>query len=244
MFNFFNVIVILEQYVWLTWASAFLIPWAILFLVCPKLRKTMWQVSLATAMFGLTEPLFVPEYWNPPTLFDLAQRTGFDLESLIFCFGIGGVGSVLYSVLTRRNDAPVPKAEKRLSLHRHHYKALASPIITFALLYFLPWNPIYPSIAAMVVGAIVTIACRPSLKTKTWVGGMLFLAYYFVFFLALEVSVPGYVQQVWNLPDISGILFLGIPLEELLFAFAFGLYWSGIYEHFMWQQLTPEHTQR
>lgn len=47
------------------------------------------MVSLATAFFGLTEPLFVPEYWNPPTLFDLAQRTGFDLESLIFCFGIG-----------------------------------------------------------------------------------------------------------------------------------------------------------
>lgn len=57
----------------------------------------MWTVSLATAPFGLTEPLFVPEYWNPPTLFDLAQRTGFDLESLIFCFGIGGVSSVLYS---------------------------------------------------------------------------------------------------------------------------------------------------
>jgi hypothetical protein len=229
------------QYVWFAWASAFLIPWLVMFYAFPHHRKTMWMVSLATAPFGLTEPLFVPEYWNPPTLFDLAQRTGFDLESLIFCFGIGGVSSVLYSVLTHRNDIPVPDAEKRQPLHRHHYKALASPFIAFLLLYFLPWNPIYPSIAAMVVGAIATICCRPDLKTKTWVGGVLFLAYYFVFFLALEASSPGYAQQVWNLSDISGILLLGIPLEELLFAFAFGLYWSGVYEHLMWRKIASPH---
>ena len=155
----------------------------------------MWQVSLATALFGLTEPLFVPEYWNPPTLFNLAQRTGFDLESLIFCFGIGGVGSVLYFVITHRNDVPVPASEKRLPLHRHHYKALVSPFIAFALLYLLHWNPIYPSIAAMATGAIATVLCRPDLKTKTWVGGVLFLAYYFVFFLTLEVISPGYVRH-------------------------------------------------
>ena len=199
----------------------------------------MWIVSLATTTFGFTEPLFVPAYWNPPTLFDLTQRTDFDLESLIFCLGIGGVGSVLYSVLTHRNDAPVPASDKHLPLHRHHDKALASPFIVFLLLYFLPWNPIYPSIAAMVVGAITTIACRPDLKTKTWVGGILFLVYYFVFFFALEVSAPGYVQRVWNLPQLTGMLFLGIPLEELMFVFAFGLYWSGIYEHFMWRCVAP-----
>lgn len=204
-------------------------------------KRCGWAVSLATAPFGLTEPLFVPECWNPPTLFDLAQRTGFDLESLIFCFGIGGVSSVLYSVLTHRNDIPVPDAEKCQPLHRHHYKALASPFIAFLLLYFLSWNPIYPSIAAMVVGAIATICCRPDLKTKTWVGGVLFFADYFVFFLALEASSPSYVWQIWNLSDISGILFLGIPLEELLFAFAFGLYWSGVYEHLMWRKIASPH---
>lgn len=229
-----------HQYVWFAWASAFLIPWVMLFIAFLAQRKIMLQVSLVTTAFGLTEPLFVPEYWNPLTLFDLAQRTGFDIESLIFCFGIGGIGSVLYSVLTHRNDVAVPASEKRMPLHRHHYKTLASPFVAFLLLYFLPWNPIYPSIAAMAVGAIATLLCRPDLKTKTWVGGVLFLSYYLVFFLALEATSPGYVQLVWNLQDISGILWLGIPLEELLFAFTFGLYWSGVYEHLMWQRPAPE----
>ncbi len=230
-----------NQYIWVVWALLFLIPWAIIFYAFPYYRKTMWAVSLTTAFFGLTEPLFVPEYWNPPTLFDLAQRTGFDLESLIFCFGIGGVGSVLYSVLTHRNDIPVPEAEKRQPLHRHHYKALVSPFIAFALLYFLPWNPIYPSIAAMAVGAIATVACRPDLKTKIWVGGVLFLAYYIVFFMVLEATTPGYIVHVWNLPALTGILLLGIPMEELLFAFTFGLYWSGVYEHLMWRKIASPH---
>ena len=85
-----------DRYVWLLWASAFLVPWGVLFLRFPEHRRVMLWTSLFTAPFGLTEPLFVPEYWNPPSLLDLAQRTGFDIESLIFCFGIGGVGSVLF----------------------------------------------------------------------------------------------------------------------------------------------------
>lgn len=225
------------QYVWLVWASLFLVPWLVLFIAFPIHRKTMLQVSLATMPFGLTEPLFVPQYWNPPTLFDLAQRTGFDLESLIFCFGIGGVGSVLYSILAHRQDIAVTTGEKQMPLHRHHYKALLSPFVVFLLLYFLPWNPIYPSIVAMTVGAAATIVCRPDLKTKIWIGGLLFLSYYFVFFIALIATAPGYVEHVWNLPSLTGALLLGIPLEELLFALTFGLYWSGVYEHLMWKRL-------
>ena len=56
----------------------------------------MLLVSVFTMPFGLTEPLFVPRYWDPPSLFNLAATTGFDIESLIFCFAIGGIGAVLY----------------------------------------------------------------------------------------------------------------------------------------------------
>ena len=83
-------------------------PWIALYQSNPLLRTVMWRVSLATAVLGLTEPIFVPGYWNPPSLFDLAQRTGFDIESAIFSFGVGGVGVVLYNALTRRHLVPVP----------------------------------------------------------------------------------------------------------------------------------------
>ncbi|TFH48912.1 MAG: hypothetical protein E4H01_05375 [Lysobacterales bacterium] len=229
-----------EQYVWIVWAGAFLLPWAVLWAAFPAHRRTMLWASIFTAPFGLTEPLFVPEYWSPPSLFDLALRTGFDIESLVFCFGIGGVAAVIYNVLTGTNLEPLSEQERRLPLHKHHYKALAAPFVVFPLLYLLPVNPIYPGIAAMIVGTVTTILCRPDLKTKTWVGGVVFTIYYAAFVLGLEWLSPGYVQRVWNLDALSGLLMGPVPFEELAFAAVFGMYWSGVYDHFSWRRLVSE----
>lgn len=92
------------RYVWLIWASVLLLPWTALFVAWPALRRTMLWVSALTAPFGLTEPLFVTAYWNPPSLFDLAHRTGFDIESIIFFFTIGGLAAVAYRVLAPASE--------------------------------------------------------------------------------------------------------------------------------------------
>ena len=228
-----------DHFVWLVWSSAFLLPWAIVYATFPAHRRAMRWASLFTAPFGLTEPLFVPEYWNPPSLLDLAQRTGFDIESLIFCFAIGGIGAVLYNVFTGTRTAAVSHAERCSPRHRYHRYALAMPFIVFPLLYFLPWNPIYPGIVAIATGTVATLWCRPDLVTKTWVGGILFLVFYTIFLTGLELSAPGYIDRVWNLKALSGITILDMPAEELLFALTFGMYWSGTFEHFTWTRPTP-----
>ena len=179
------------RYVWLIWASVFLLPWTALFVAWPALRRPMLWSSALTAPFGLTEFLFVPAYWNPPSLFDLAHRTGFDIESLIFCFGV---------------------------------------------LLMLPWNPIYPGIAALFVAALASGLCRPDLWRNTLVGGVVFLALYAVFLLGLKSLWPGYIEAVWSHGDLIAWRPAGLPLEELLFGFGFGMYWSSIYEHVTWRQ--------
>ena len=226
-----------SHYVWLIWACSFLLLWVILYLTCNlQQRRAMWCGSIFMAPFGLTEPFFVPEYWNPPSLFELAQRTGFDIESIIFSFAIGGIGAVLYNSLTRRHLEPVDPEVRHQSQHGWHRWALATPFVSFLVLLFLPWNPIYAGIAAMVLGAITSVLCRPDLKTNTLVGGVLFLAIYTLFLLGLKWSAPGYIEQVWNLKALSGVVIYGLPLEELLFGFSFGLVWTGIYEHFTWKR--------
>lgn len=226
-----------DSYVWLFWSSAFLVPWISLFWSFPAHRRRMLWASLFTMPFGLTEPLFVPEYWSPPSLFDLALRTGFDIESLIFCFGIGGVGSALFSVLSGRLPRPIPESERHGPRHRFHMWALASPFLVFIPLFFLPWNPIYPSILSMIVGGVATVLCRPDLKKATLAGSLIFLAYYILFLVGLELTAPGYIDRVWNLEALTGLVLFDLPIEELLFAAAFGAYWAGVYEHFTWQGL-------
>ncbi len=223
-----------QHYVWLIWSSAFLIPWAALYLARPALRGVMWHTSLATTLFGLTEPIFVPAYWNPPSLFELAQRTGFDIESLIFSFALGGIGTVLYDAFAGRSLVPASAALRQTPHHRLHRWALLVPFVAFVPLYVLPWNPIYAVFACLLLGAIASVLCRPEFLRKSLVGGLLFFALYAAFMLGLKWFAPGYIAAVWNLAALKGGLVYGIPTEELLFGFAFGLYWSGMYEHFTW----------
>ncbi len=227
-----------DAHVWLIWAGAFLAPWVVLYLAAPSLRRRMLWASLFTMPFGLTEPLFVPEYWSPPSLFDLALRSGFDIESLIFCFGIGGVGSVLYDIITGARTTTVSYSEWYARRHRYHRIALVAPFIAFPLLYPFAWNPIYPAILAMAFGIVATIACRHDLARRVWIGSLLFVAYYGFFLLGLEWSAPGYIARVWELDALSGIRLGPFPIEELLFAAGFGGYWSSVYEHFTWKAST------
>jgi hypothetical protein len=155
-----------DQYVWLVWSSAFLVPWLVAYVAFPRHRKAMMWASLITAPLGLTEPLFVPDYWNPPSLFDLARRSGFDIESVIFSFAIGGIGAVLYNLLTGRALLPISAPDRHSPHHKMHYWALATPFLSFPLLYLFRWNPIYPAIVAMTPGAAATYSVVPTWSAR------------------------------------------------------------------------------
>lgn len=125
----------------------------------------------STSPLGLTEPLFVPEYWNPPSLLELAQRTGFDLESLIFSFAIGGIGAVLYDALARRELRSMSHAE-RLSVRRHRFHALALTLPhRLSAAESLAVEPDLSAIAALAIGGAANAACRPDLTRNTLLGG-------------------------------------------------------------------------
>ena len=89
----------------------------------------------------------------------------------------------------------------------------------------------------MFAGAIAALWCRPDLKLKIWIGGILFTLLYFIYFTSLRLVYPSYIEHVWNFEEITEILVVGIPLEEYLFAFTFGMFWSSIYEHTHWFKL-------
>ena len=223
---------------WLIFSLLLLGIWFIIFLISRGFRKEMFSISLFTMPFGLTEPLFVPEYWNPPSLFNLAATTGFDMESFIFSFAIGGIGAVLYNTIFKVKRKKMDRHEMHSKRHRFHLIAIFSPLIIFLIFYlFTELNPIYSASIAMFIGGAATILCRPDLKKEVWMGGLLFLLLYFVFFLFFIWRYPYAVVSFWNLPAISEILIFGIPVEELIFAFTYGMLWSSAYEHVLWYNL-------
>ncbi|MDP3995755.1 MAG: lycopene cyclase domain-containing protein [bacterium] len=229
---------ITTQYVWLSASLGFLFVWLAVYLSLgsKKTRKEMFVVSLWTSLLGLTEPLFVPEYWDPPTLFNLAQRTGFDIESIIFSFAVGGIAVVIYETIFQAKHQAVSLKERLKSIHRLHYFFLSLAPLIFVLLWvFTKINPIYSVSIAMFVGAVGAIICRRDLTKKILVGGAIFLGLYLLLFSLFNWAFPGYIDQVWNFDAISGIKILGVPIEELLFALTLGMLWSSLYEHLTWR---------
>lgn len=228
------------RYAWLVWNLILIAVWLFVYISLKnkESRKEMAVVSLWSSISGLMEPLFVPDYWNPPSLFGLAQKTGFDIESLLFAFGTAGLAVVLYEKIFPVKHEKMPESEQRLPRHRlHRYAILSSPVTFLLLTLFTNLNPIYSVIISLLVGGLLTLYCRPDLKIKMGASALIFGGFYFIYFLTLIALYPGYVEMVWNLKAISGVLILGIPLEELLFALSFGFLWSSIYEHFTWRKL-------
>ena len=224
---------------WLFGSLTFFIIWFFIFIFVKRIRKEMFFSSLFTLPLGLTEPLFVPEYWNPPSLFNLASRTGFDIESLIFTFSIGGIAAIIYEIFFKIKHKKISSNARKK--HKFHLLALLSTPIIFLLLYiFTRLNPIYSAIIAIFIGGIATLICRPDLKNKAIFSGFLFLFFYFLLFSLINLISQDWVKNVWNLESISGILLLGIPIEELFFAFGVGLMWSNIYEHVRWYKLIED----
>ncbi len=210
--------------------------WGLAYLFGRERRHEMLVASLVSMMLAFLEPIFVPAYWNPPTLFNLAATTGFDIESFIFCFATGGLAATIFEIAFPGSHVLMP-ARYRKSGILHYVAVGIGPIIFALLMLATSLNPMHAGIIAMLSAAAVATARRPDIAKKIVVGGVLFMAFYFVFFMGFEAVFPDYVQKVWNLASLTGVLVAGMPLEELLCALAQGMMWGSFYEHLFWYRL-------
>ncbi|HLE49691.1 MAG TPA: lycopene cyclase domain-containing protein [Patescibacteria group bacterium] len=229
----------LYDYAYLIGSLLLLVVWFGLFLAKPKLRKKMLWVSGLTTTLGLTEPIFIPKYWAPLTLFDWGRKYHLDIESFIFSFAVSGVAAVIYEFLTGKREKRLAHRVQHQVHHQLHTLAVLSPIAVFTFFFLLtPLNPIYSAVIGLTFGALATAWCRPDLGEAIKKGALLFAGLYFaVFWITFVLLFPGYVPMYWKLSNLTGILILGVPIEELLFAGSLGAMWGGLYEHLTWHKL-------
>lgn len=134
--------------------ECFLLPWIALFVAQPALRRPMLWSGALTAPLGLSEFFFVPAYWHPPSLFDLAHRTGFDIESLIFCFAIGGLAAAGYRAMAPVSEHELAPQARDSHLHRWHRLALAKPVRRIWWVADAAMEPDLPGYCGAVCGSI------------------------------------------------------------------------------------------
>lgn len=211
------------------WVIIFGIVWLVLYLHRKDLRYEILFSSLLLMPFGLTQPLFVPEYWYPHVLYKFFGL--FDVESLLWCFFTGGIAAVLYEEIFKVRLGAIRENKK---VRHHAYILYFLMLFTVAILIlvrcYTDWSVLRTSFIFMIGAFLYFVFSRPDLFKKSIVSGFSFTILYIGSLLLVEMLFPGFVLHEWNIEGSIGIRPFGIVIEEYIYAFLFGIVWSVIYE--------------
>jgi hypothetical protein len=212
------------QYAYLVGSIFFLLVWLILFLRRKDLRKEMIIMSLLVAPMGpLSEFFYLRDYWQP----ELFNGWVVGLEDLIFGFTIGGIAAVLYEEVFGRKYV-----KRHLPKHLGWMFAvsIAGVVLMIVGNLILGFNSVYVSIFIFLVVGVTIVASRQDLLKKAIYSGFLMGILMLIFYIFFTFVFDGVIQKWWHLKNLSGILVLGAPLEELLWGFGWGFIAGPAYE--------------
>lgn len=210
------------MYVYLIGVFIYALIWIILFFLRKDLRKKLFLSSLFCAPLGISEILFIPEYWIPKfKVIHLGDELF--LESLLFCFFLGGVVAVSYQIIFKEKLLKTEKINPILTL--------IAPIIF--LLYFI--NPFKTNLmnyvlSSLFLSSLVTFIFLKKREIKIiFLSAILNTTFYAIFYFSLWYSFYE-LPASYQFQNLSGILIGGIPIEEFLWIFSFSLFWMPMYE--------------
>lgn len=210
-----------------------LLIWLFIFIFQKKLRKEMIIASLIVTPAALSEVFFVPGYWLPDTI----GNPKLSVEDFIFTFAVGGIIAMIYELFMRGKT----KHQRLCNCFSGGlFPGLILSIGVFAI--FLSYsifkiNFMYAVYIGTVVNIVLMAITRPDLIKKILYSGLLFGLFYFLFFSIFAFFIPDFIMH-WNLNNLSGLILLGIPLEEIIWAFGAGALLGPIYEYFLSIKLT------
>lgn len=201
--------------------------WLILYIYRRDVRREMVVMSVLVATSGLMMEAFVwtRDWWRPSTI----TGTLIGIEDLLMGFSMGGITAVLYEELFS-----VKLAQARRTMRHHTAELLtiiglsiALGIIGFYLLELRSW--IVWLIATLLPLSIIYLR-RPDLIIPSLISGVLLLGLAIPVFLLLHALEPTIFVTWWLNEYLTGITFLRIPIEDLLWFLTAGMFLSPLYE--------------
>lgn len=208
-----------------------LIPLFLLWLYFYFKRKDLRHQQITVGIF--TAPLapvsqvlfFSKDYWNPEYIvpFRIAG-VPLGIEELLFAFIAGGVGSVFYEVIFKKKHVT---GKKRFLLP---FIAILCSAILFYLLFRLGVSSIWASSAALFALSLGIMALDKDLRTDLLWSGIFMVGSAVVVYIALLYLYPDLIHLLWVDGGLSGVTWLRIPIEEIVWFFTFGTAIGAMYE--------------
>ena len=188
----------------------------------------MLIISMVIGIAGpLVELWYLRDYWRPETF------TGWALgiEDFLFGFFFGGISGLVYEELFGKHHS------KRIN-RKHHWSWFVIPVVGAAIVIMsllvtvAGIGSIYAGALIFFVTALIILYFRHDLLIDSLVSGVLVGVMMFLGYLIFLSIFPEAIHRWWILNNISGVLVHGIPVEELMWAFGWGMVGGPVYEFF------------
>lgn len=196
--------------------------WALLFYLRSDLRHKMIYMGFLTALVGFTDPLFIPQYYNP-VYFDKTVFLRVDFFVILFSFLFGGIASVIYEEVMRR------KARKSSKHPLLKYLIFIGPILFLFLHRLTDLNTIYVLLIATLSMLTVVLLSRKDLLFDALLSG-LFMGTLYAVLLGLYIFVFPDQLKIWNFNSFPQILVINVPHFEIIWGFMTGAFLGPFYE--------------
>lgn len=215
--------------------------WTFLFIRRKDLRVEMLTMSfLILSSLGIAGIWFfnhyILDYWSPEYLGALGLEGLFrnlglmagGTEDIFFVFLFAGISAVIYEeILGRKHLKKIRKKSLKF--------LFIFPLIMFTSYFTVAktgiLNIIYADFIGFTICAGTVWYFRKDLLKHSLLSGIFMGTFFFLFYFLVYVRIyPGIFHEWWILNKTSGVFLLGIPLEEILWAFFLGLWVGPTYE--------------
>lgn len=214
------------QYTYLIGDLIILSIWVSLFLWRKDIRKEMLVISAIFGFVGLiAESIYILDWWKPLTI----TNTPVGMEDFLFGFGVGGIVSVVYTIIFKKR-VKIKKINKKINKN-----LITLPLMGILLFlgsfFILRINTFYSSAITSIVLALIIWIKRKDLIVNSLATGIISALGAIPIFILLELISPGWVEAIWNFTNISKVIILTTPLDDILWCFFMGLFIGPLYEY-------------
>jgi hypothetical protein len=226
------------EYAYLLGDTAFLAVWLVLYAARPDVRREMTVMGLLIGAFSVITAHYwwTSDWWHPLTI----THTKVGVEDFLMGFSSGGIMAAAYEVVFKKRYYPrKPK---------HHCPGGLTLLLMLAFLTsWLVWGVGLTSFWASAI-AMVSTACfffylRRDLFANALLSGALMSSVSLLFYFSIILLSPDWIARTYDFSHLSGILVLGIPVEELAFWFLAGTVFGPFYEYWQCEYLRAGHAR-
>lgn len=215
------------QYSYLIGSLVLLVIWLALFAWRKDIRKEMIIISVICGLAGpVLELIYILDWWHPLTI----TGTSIGIEDFLFGFTTGGVAAVIYEVIFKKKLTNTKKEIVQDYKFLPIWGGIVLGVFLFSF-YVLKLHSYYASAIALVVPIIYIWYKRRDLVVNSLCSGALLVIASFPVYWVTEFITPGWIQNTWFMDKLSGILFMKIPVEDLVWFFLVGLFIGPFYEY-------------